>query len=503
MSGTEKNIQTPNLEYEEPRNKTHLNENEVKTKNTTNTINMITTIKEIKYGEIPHRWFFLVSYCLLNFVNQMQWVCFSAILTDFSKNYNKPQWKINMFSLIYMIVYPIVCIPQAWMLDKFSIKISLKLAAATNIIGAGLKLLVNKDRSLASCYIGQVFACIFQPILLNSPGKISANWFREDIRTVICTICCSAIILGALIGFLWNLLFIKEDMEQNEFKDQVFNYFLSEFILTFIFCFPTFFITKDKPEIPTSPSQDDSQKPPGFKESLKILIKNKRFIYLFISYLLVVGYFNIMSTVINGMLALYTITGTESSVIYAVASVIGTVASLIISWILDKTKKFKLIIIILAVSGTIFQALFTLLLELVEKKDLNAYAIGIIMYSLINISIISFYSIGMNYACEITYPVGEAINGSIMSSTPQLLAIALIFLCDHFINHKSEKKYISNIILLILLALSVIFVCLLDEKLDRQEIENIGRLKEKNENDNINIKESTDVVNVKNNENNN
>ena len=65
--------------------------------------------------------------------------------------------------------------------------------------------------------------------------------------------------------------------------------------------------------------------------------------------------------------------------------------------------------IILAVSGTIFQALFTLLLELVEKKDLNAYAIGIIMYSLINISIISFYSIGMNYACEITYPVGEAI----------------------------------------------------------------------------------------------
>ena len=124
MSGTEKNIQTPNLEYEEPRNKTHLNENEVKTKNTTNDINMITTTKEIKYGEIPYRWFFLVSYCLLNFVNQMQWVCFSAILTDFSKNYNKPQWKINMFSLIYMIVYPIVCIPQAWMLDKFSIKIS-------------------------------------------------------------------------------------------------------------------------------------------------------------------------------------------------------------------------------------------------------------------------------------------------------------------------------------------------------------------------------------------
>ena len=94
--------------------------------------------------------------------------------------------------------------------------------------------------------------------------------------------------------------------------------------------------------------------------------------------------------------------------------------------------------IVLAVSGAVFQALFTLLLELVDKKDLNAYAIGIIMYSLINISIISFLSIGMNYACEITYPVGEIINGSIMSSLPQLLAIALTFLCDHYINKKKD-----------------------------------------------------------------
>jgi MFS family permease len=164
--------------------------------------------KEIKYGETSYRWFFLISYCLSGFVNQMQWVAYSAILTAFSTNYEKPLWKINMFSLIYMIVYPIVCIPEAWMLDKFSIRISLILAAACNILGSGLKLLVNKDKSLASCYIGQTISCLFQPILLNSPGKIAANWFKEDIRTVICTVCCLAVTTGALVGFLWNLMFI-------------------------------------------------------------------------------------------------------------------------------------------------------------------------------------------------------------------------------------------------------------------------------------------------------
>ena len=492
MSKTEN---SRNLKMEEPGTETQKDITPTEGQNTKEEI--ITTKKEEKYGETPYRWFFLISYCLSGFVNQVQWVAYSAILTEFAEHYEKPQWKVNMFSLIYMIVYIIFCIPEAWMLEKFSVRISLILVAACNIVGAGLKLLVNKDTSLASSYIGQIIACIFQPILLNSPGKIAANWFREDIRTVICSICCLAVILGALVGFLWNLMFVDEDAPKDKYKDQVFNYFLSEFILNVVFCLPSFFITKEKPDIPPSPSQGETKEnEPGLIESLKMLFTNFRFICLFISYLLVVGYFDIISTIINSLLDLYGITTSQSSIIYAVGNIVGMVASLIISRILDKYKKFKLTFIIIIIAGAVFQALFTLLLELSEKKDLNAYAIGLIMYSLINITIISYYTIGMNYACEITYPVGESINGSIMASTPQILAIGLTFLCDYFINH-NDKKWISNVILLILMVVSIIFVCLLDEKLDRQEVEKAGRLEEKKEKEKNNIKE-TEVVEVKN-----
>ena len=447
-----------------------------------NTNKEITIKKEIKYGETPYRWFFMVSYCLLVFSNQLQWVCFSAIATDFSIHYNEPLWKVNMFSLIYMIIYPFACIPEAWLIDDYSIRLGLIIAAACNIIGAGLKLLVNKDKSLASCFIGQFISGLFQPALINSPGKIAANWFREDIRTVICTICCLPINIGALVGFLWNLIFIKENATTEEFKDQTFAYMLSIFILNVVFCAPSFFICKDKPDIPPSPSQEENTvKRPGLIESLKLLFTNIRFVYLFISYLLVVGYFDIMSTIINSLLNLYTITGQQSSVIYAVSSVTGMIASLIFSWLLDKFKKFKLFMIILAVSGTLFHTLFTFLLELVESRKLNAYAIGLVVYSLINISVVSFFTIGMNYACEITYPVGESINGSIMATMPQTFAIAGTFLCDHFISNVKDKKWISNVFLLCLFVISIIFVFLFDEKLDRQEIEKAGRIKDKDE----------------------
>ena len=432
-----------------------------------------------KYGETPYRWYVMVAYCLCVFANGFQWVTFSAIATKFEEHYDEPSWRVNMFSLIYMIIYPFVCIPQGWLVDNYSTRLGIILAAGCTLAGAGLKMLVNKDKSLAACFVGQFLSGLFQPALLNSPGKIAANWFREDIRTVICTICCLADTVGIFVGFLWNLIFIDEDAPREKYRDQVFDYMLSEFILNAVFCVPAFFIVKDKPNIPPSPSQaEDNSSKPGLILSLKMLFTNIRFIYLLIATLFVVGYYDVMGTIINSLFEMYTITGQQSSVIYAVSSVAGMISSLVISWLLDKYKKFKLFMIILCILGTVFQALFTLLCELIESKGLNAYAIGLVLYTLVNMIVVPFYTIGMNYACEITYPVGESINGGIMMTMSQLSGIGGTFLCDYFINHKEDKPWISNVILLGFFAISCIFVFLFDEKLDRQEIEQAGRAAE-------------------------
>ena len=443
----------------------------------------------IQYKETPYRWYVMIAYCLTVFANGFQWVTFSAIATDFSDNYEVPSWKVNMFSLMYMIIYPFVCIPEGWLIDNYSTRLGIIIAAATTLIGAGLKMFINKDTSLACCFVGQFFSGLFQPALLNSPGKIAANWFREDIRTVICTICCLADTVGIFVGFLWNLGFIKEDASKEDFKDQVFNYILSEFILNIVFCIPAFFIFKDKPDIPPSPSQsDENAEKIDLITSLKMLFTNKRFIYLLMATLFVVGYYDVMGTIINSLFDLYGITGQQSSVA-------GMIASLVISWLLDKYKKFKIFQIILCLSGTVLQALFTFLMELAKKKDFSAYAIGLVLYTLVNMIVVPFYTIGMNYACEITYPVGESINGGIMMTMSQLSGIGGTFLCDHFINHNENKPWISNVILLGFFAVSCIFVFLFDEKLNRQEVDQAGRGKEEAKKEGEN-KGSTQVVTI-------
>ena len=172
----------------------------------------------------------MTAYCLCTFANGFQWVTFSAIATKFSVHYDMKSWKVNMFSLIYMIVYPFVCVPEGWLVDYYSTRLGIIIASLTTILASFFKIFINK--SMYFCYLGQFLASIFQPALLNSPGKIAANWFRDDIRTTICTLCCLSDTIGIFIGFVWNIMFINEnETDREKYKNQVFNYLFSEFIL--------------------------------------------------------------------------------------------------------------------------------------------------------------------------------------------------------------------------------------------------------------------------------
>jgi hypothetical protein len=134
----------------------------------------------------------------------------------------------------------------------------------------------------------------------------------------------------------------------------------------------------------------------------------------------------------------------------------------------------------LGIFGFIFQFFLTFLLELFYQSNKNTYYIAFIFYSLVNLMVVPFYTIGMNYACEITYPIGESLTGGIMMSMSQFSGIGGTFLCDWMINNL-EKKYLTNLLLLIFFFISIIFIFLFNGKLKRQEIDN--EINHRNENE--------------------
>ena len=447
------------------------------------------------YDEVPERWFNMVAFCFCLFANGFQWFNFLTISKDFSIHYSISLWKIKMLSMIYFIIYPFVCIPEVWLFENFSIKIGYILSAGFTFAGSFLKIFVYYDNSISVCYIGQILCGLFRPLLLSSSGKIAANWFKESRRTLICSIICLSDTFGILVGYLWNLAFIKENATKDEFKEQMLRYMLSQCILVFLFCVPAFFIEKDKPEIFSSISQNKRKS--DLLIDLKLLFKNKNFIFLLIPTFFIVGYYYIMGNIFNNFLYLYKITKYQCTVIYSVSITAGIISSLIISFFLDRCKRFKLFMIILCILGIVFQALFTFLLEIVKSKGLNIFILGLIFYILINAVVIPFYCIVMNYACEITHPVSESFSGGILMVLAQLCGIGGSYLFDHFINNNYDKPWIINLILTIFFIISLVFISFSDGKLIRYEIDKSELIKEEGDKQNEDNKIRTVEVEIK------
>ena len=197
----------------------------------------------------PYRFIIVMVYFFLNFINGMHWVTFASCAAKFGKFYHLNNYFVDSFSLIFMILYPIGCIPEAFLLDNVSMQIGLTISALFLIIGAFLKIFINT--SIVFAYIGQVFTAIFQPAILNSPGKIAATWFSEKSTSLVTSICCVSNTIGVMFGYLIHSFIIEENIVNPKIWRESFEfYLLIEFIITIILCLTFIFLMRNKPKNP-------------------------------------------------------------------------------------------------------------------------------------------------------------------------------------------------------------------------------------------------------------
>jgi predicted MFS family arabinose efflux permease len=370
-----------------------------------------------------------------------------------------------------MILYPIVCIPEAYIVDNISSYLGLSLSSFTTLLGSFLKAFPNK---IFLAYIGQILCSVFQPVILNSPAKISAVWFKDENRAKITTICVISNNLGVMFGIIFHTFFIDDNSEGEEYKSQFEKYVLAEFILTTIFCLPTFFLVKSKPKIPVSPSQNQYKAPP-LKASLKLLFKNKNFNILLVCFTCIIGVWNMYGTIFTPYMAKYNISDSRAAIISSIANFASIFFAMIGSYILDKTKKFRLILLICNLSALLIMVTFTLLLEFLNNLDI-IFGFSIFLYSSLVGFLITIHTNGMDYVCELTYPVGESQSGGIIMSMNQISGIGLTYLGQWCIDSIKDKKYITNIITCSALLISLITLWFIEDKLLRHEKENEGQL---------------------------
>jgi hypothetical protein len=136
------------------------------------------------------------------------------------------------------------------------------------------------------------------------------------------------------------------------------------------------------------------------------------------------GYYTLFVTIGEDYFSLYTEKGDDVSALMGFSNLAGILACIIVSTVLDKVRKYRLIFIILNIAAIVVHILLTTLLELTSG---HGFLIVYILWCLVSSLTLPIFTCSMDYVCELTYPVGESITGGLIMSLSQISGLLAVY----------------------------------------------------------------------------
>ena len=180
-----------------------------------------------------------------------------------------------------------------------------------------------------------------------------------------------------------------------------------------------------------------------------------------------IAYMNFIGTIIYQYLTAYKIDSqSDKTIISQVANNMSLIVCIGLSIVVDYVKRYKIIFVILIIFALLNQVTMTLLLEIVSLNNYSTiFRIILILETFIMCSVFPFFAIGMDYVCEITYPVSELISCGIILVTSQILGIIETYICSYFIEVLKKPFYVNLLNSFVFLFALIILVYLKEELL--------------------------------------
>ena len=118
-------------------------------------------------------------------------------------------------------------------------------------------------------------------------------------------------------------------------------------------------------------------------------------------------------------------------------------------------------------------------METINQKYLSI--ISFICYTFIIGFSVPIYTSGMDFVCEITYPVGESISEGVIMTFNQIMGIIGILICDSFRLYLKQYKFLTNLFCIFLFIISCVSLLLVNPELKRNNKERKNPINNKNE----------------------
>lgn len=153
----------------------------------------------------------------------------------------------------------------------------------------------------------------------------------------------------------------------------------------------------------------------------------------------------------------------------------GIIGSILFPIFADRINKYKSMLLISSLSSSFFllasRLTIIFLLDEIEKNNINILIPLYCIEGVVAFFIFGYISVGINYACELSYPNEEGISNGLIELFARIIT-TIVFSIVYFLRLKLvEQNYIEIILVNVFCAVGILFCFIGKEELKRIERE--------------------------------
>jgi len=390
-------------------------------------------MKETEFRIYGYRWVMLSVYMLAIAVNQIMWITFAPITRDAAAFYGVTDLQIGILSMSFMIVYLIVSIPASWIIDTYGIRAGVGAGVVLTGVFGLLRGIFASDYNLLLIF--QIGIAVGQPFLLNSITKVASRWFPVSERATASGLGTLAMYFGILLGMSLTPFLVNGSNIDGMLK----LYGMVSMATAMIF----FILARERPVTP--PCSPDQEERALAIDGMRLLFRNRDFLWLMLIYFIGLGVFNSVTTWIENILSPRGFSAEQAGITGGLMILGGVVGALIMPILSDRSRKRVPFIEIALAGATI---------SLAGVTFTGNYALLLVSAAAFGFFLLSSGPIGFQYGAEVTFPVSEGTSNGFLLLMGQVSGIAFIFGMDWFKSPVTGSMTIPLSVLCLLMLIS-------------------------------------------------
>lgn len=339
-------------------------------------------------------------------MTQVLWITFAPITSAAAQFYGKSDLMIGLLSMSFMVVYILMFLPSAWVIDTWGFKIAVGIGAVlTGVFGLARGIFAA---NFTVVFISQVGLAVGQPFVIGSITKIAARWFPARERATASGLGILALYLGPLAAMLLSpYLVLKVGLPR-----LLLYYGIAAAVSAAVFLL----LAREHP--PTPAGRDERTL---MFDGLKSMLRRRDFRLLLVIFFVGLGMFNAVSTWIEDIVRPRGFTISQAGWLGGLMLFGGIVGAVVIPLLSDRSRRRKPFILF---------ALIGLIPGLLGMTFASGYPLVLLSSFVFGFCLLSAGPIGFQYAAEITYPAPEGTSNTLLLVMGQISGIVFIFAMD-------------------------------------------------------------------------